>query len=113
MARFYSNENFERQAVEELRALGHDVLTSAEAGYANSAVSDEEVLAFAASANRIVLTHNRLHFVRLHSARGADHSGIVVCSVDLDFRRLARRIDEAVSARSSTANQLLRINLKT
>jgi len=36
MARFYSNENFERQAVEELRALGHDVLTSAEAGNANA-----------------------------------------------------------------------------
>jgi len=58
-----------------------------------------------------VLTHNRLHFVRLHNTHVADHSGIVVCSVDLDFRRLARRIDAAVSALPSMVNQLLRINL--
>jgi len=35
MARFYSNENFPRRAVEAVRELGHDVLTSHEAGRAN------------------------------------------------------------------------------
>lgn len=34
MARFYSNENFPFPAVEELRRLGHDVVTMAEAGHA-------------------------------------------------------------------------------
>ena len=38
MARFYSNENIALQVVMELRRLGHDVLTSKDAGNANSAV---------------------------------------------------------------------------
>lgn len=33
MARFYSNENFPLPVVERLRALGHDVLTTYEAGF--------------------------------------------------------------------------------
>ena len=44
MARFYSNENFPRRVVEAPRALGHDVLTSLEAGRANQRIPDEEVL---------------------------------------------------------------------
>jgi hypothetical protein len=36
------------QAVTELRRLGHNVVTSLDAGKANSAVPDAEVLAFAA-----------------------------------------------------------------
>jgi hypothetical protein len=35
MARFYSDENFPLPVVEELRKLGHDVLTIHEAGQAN------------------------------------------------------------------------------
>lgn len=49
MARFYSNENFPLPVVEQLRKLGHDVLTSYEAGNANRSVPDREVLAFATS----------------------------------------------------------------
>lgn len=66
MALFYANENFPLQAVKELRRLGHDVLTSLEAGNANRAIADSDVLAFAASRRRILLTQNRLHFLRLH-----------------------------------------------
>jgi hypothetical protein len=40
VARFYSNENIALQIVAELRRLGHDVLTSFEAGKANAAVPD-------------------------------------------------------------------------
>jgi hypothetical protein len=47
MARIYSNENVAKAVVECLRELGHDVLTSYEAGNANRAVSDEDVLTFA------------------------------------------------------------------
>ena len=32
MARFYTDENFPRPVIEFLRAMGHDVLTSQEAG---------------------------------------------------------------------------------
>jgi len=40
MARLYSNENFPLPAVEELRWLGHDVLTIQETGQANQSLSD-------------------------------------------------------------------------
>ena len=46
MARLYSNENFPLPAVEELRRLGHDVLTIQDAAQASQAISDEFVLAF-------------------------------------------------------------------
>ena len=77
MARYYSNENIPLQVVAELRTLGEDVVTSLEAGNANASVPDDEVLAFAAGQNRILLSHNRRHFLRLHSQRTVDHSGIV------------------------------------
>jgi predicted nuclease of predicted toxin-antitoxin system len=69
VARFYSNENIALQVVIELRRLGHDVLTSLEAGNANASVPDPEVLAFASSRQRILLTHNRRHFLKLHTGR--------------------------------------------
>jgi hypothetical protein len=83
VARFYSNENIPAQVVSELRRLGHDVLTSLEAGNANAAVPDNEVLAFARLEGRILLSHNRRHFLRPHQHRSEDHAGIVVCSFDL------------------------------
>ena len=68
MASFYSNENFPLPVVEELRKLGHDVLTTEEAGKSDLAIPDEEVLSFSTSRNRAVLTFNRKHFIRLHKA---------------------------------------------
>ena len=59
MARFYSNENFPRRAVEALREIGHDVLTSYEAGRANQQIHDADVLAYATEQQRILLTVNR------------------------------------------------------
>ena len=56
MARFYTDENFPLPVVEFLRASGHDVLTAREAGNANLRIPEPEVLAFAASSNRAVLT---------------------------------------------------------
>jgi Domain of unknown function (DUF5615) len=47
MARLYANENFPLQAVEELRQLGHDVLTTQQTGKAGQAIPDAQVLAFA------------------------------------------------------------------
>jgi uncharacterized protein with PIN domain len=66
MARFYSNENFPRRAVEALREIGHDVLTSYEAGRANQQIDDHDVLAYATELQRILLTVNRKDFYREH-----------------------------------------------
>ena len=76
MATLYSNENFPQPVVEELRRLGHDVLTVLEAGKAEKAIQDDEVLAFASSLGRAVLTLNRKHFIKLHHER-PKHSGIM------------------------------------
>ena len=48
IAGLYSNENIPLPAVEAPRRLGHDVLTTQDAGKSHEAISDEEVLSFAA-----------------------------------------------------------------
>lgn len=109
MARLCTDENVPLPTVEELRGLGHDVLTLAEAGNANQAMPDADVLAWAADAQRVLITLNRRHFIRLHDAR-VQHAGILVCTFDPDFVALAQRIDAALATRGAMANQLVRIN---
>ncbi len=109
MARIYANENFPRQVVEQLRVLGHDVLTVLEAGKAGIAETDEAVLAYASSCSRVLLTLNRKHFVKLHSME-LSHSGIVVCSFDHDYQGLARRVHDIISKEADLTNTLLRVN---
>jgi hypothetical protein len=66
VARLYANENFPFPVVEELRRLGHDVITIQETGKGEQAVSDPDVLELASADDRAVLTINRRHFIRLH-----------------------------------------------
>ena len=108
MARLYSNENFPRRVVEALRSLGHDVLTSLEAGRANQRIPDEEVLRYATAEGRAVLTLNRRDFVHLHGA-GPSHAGILVCTYDADTAAFAARIHAALEGESSMQGKLLRI----
>ena len=109
MARLYADENFPLPVVEELRRLGHDVVTSWEAGNADCALPDEAVLAFATAEQRALLTLNRKHFIRLHHAQPV-HAGILVCTFDPDFVGQAERIHGALAERSDLAGQLVRIN---
>src|SRR5688572_1941774 len=109
MAQIYANENFPLPVVEELRNLGHDVLTSLESGKSGQAIPDDEVLAFAVSEKRILITLNRRHFIRLH-AHHPTHSGIIVCTVYPNFAALAGRIDAALRDQADTAGQLIRVN---
>jgi hypothetical protein len=109
MARLYADEDFSYPAVEELRRLGHDVLTAQEAGEGDQGKTDNEVLAFAVAHERAVVTFNRRHFVRLHSRTGL-HCGIIVCSRDADHMALADRISRSIAASPKLANCLLRVN---
>ncbi len=109
MAQLYANENLALPVVEELRRLGHDVLTVQDTGQAGQAVPDEAVLAFAHGQRRILLTMNRKHFIRLHR-EGHHHSGIVVCTFDSDFVGLAQRIHEAIETQGDFMGQLVRVN---
>ena len=81
MASFYADENFRYPVVEELRRLGHDVLTCQEAGRAGQGIDDDVVLYDALEKSRILLTQNRDDFKKLHN-KGALHQGIVICTYD-------------------------------
>ncbi len=101
MARIYANENFYRPVVAKLRELGHDVLTTLEAGKANQKIPDEEVLLFAVSESRVVLTLNRRHFMRLHRLN-LKHFGIIVCTEDSNFDALVTRVNEVLETSATT-----------
>ncbi|HBD08025.1 MAG TPA: hypothetical protein DCZ69_07160 [Syntrophobacteraceae bacterium] len=109
MARLYANENFPFPVVEELRRLGHDVLTTLDAGYAGQALADGAVLAFAVAHKRILITLNRKHVIRLNYL-SSDHYGIIVCTVDHAFAAQAHRIHEALEASGPLRGKLIRID---
>src|SRR5437868_3225612 len=110
MARLYADEDVPRPLVEHLRALGHDVLTALEAGQANQSVADPNVLAHATSLGRVVVTHNRKDFKRLHVAT-PQHAGIISCTRDdADPQALAARIDAALAANPDIAGRHIRVN---
>jgi predicted nuclease of predicted toxin-antitoxin system len=109
MAILYSNENFPIKVVNELRALGHDVLTTLEAGKANQRIPDDEVLAFANEQGRILLTINKRDFLAL-DRRGQPHQGIIVCSQDEDITGQAQRIHKAIIEQRVFAGQVVRIS---
>ena len=107
--RLLADENFPVPVVEALRGFGYDVVTLNDLGKAGQALSDIAVLKLASDEARAVLTLNRKHFVRLHQS-SPDHSGIVVCSFDLDFDGQANRIRAAFGTQPLLGGQLLRIN---
>ncbi|MBE9227586.1 DUF5615 family PIN-like protein [Phormidium sp. LEGE 05292] len=108
MARLYADEQYPYPVVEFLRALGHDVLTVQEAGKANQRISDPDVLAFATSENRAVITQNRKDFFRLHRIH-PDHAGIIACTNDRDWEALANRIHAAITEEESLQGKLIRV----
>jgi hypothetical protein len=108
LPRFYANENFPLQTVQELRRLGHDVLTTPDADKAGTAEPDQAVLAFATAEGRALLTLNRRHFVKLHG-QTPNHAGIIVCSYDPGYRAQAQRIHTAAGSADDLAGQLIRV----
>ena len=108
MALLYADENFDYPAVEQLRFMGHDVLTAQEAGQAQQRIPDADVLAYAIRQGRSVVTFNRRHFIRLHR-RNSSHCGIIVCTKDDDSEALAERIHQAILSVARLDNQLLRV----
>jgi uncharacterized protein with PIN domain len=108
LARLYADENFPFPTVEALRLLGHDVLTPAETNQAGLGIADEDVLAFAHSERRALLTHNRKDFRNLHKA-GQPHSGMVLCTADSQFDSLAARISETLAQHANLEGQVIRV----
>jgi hypothetical protein len=103
----YADEDFPLAVVNELRRLGHDVLTAQDDG--RRSAPDPDILARAHALGRAVLTHNRRHFERLHR-QGVAHSGILSAKQDPNNHlALAGRIDTALIGRSPS-RWCLRVN---
>jgi len=110
VAKLYANENFPLPVVEELRRLGHAVVTIQETGKAGIRTPDHEVLQYAIAGESAVLTINRKHFIQLHKTH-PDHAGIIACTIDADFVRQASRIHEAIDAAGGELEgKLIRVN---
>ena len=75
----------------------------------NQVHEDEAVLEFACADERVLLTLNRKHFIRLHQIR-PDHGGITACTFDPDFVGQAVRLHAAIESESSMMGKLIRIN---
>ena len=104
--RFLADESCDFAVVRALRSVGHEVSAIVEI---SPGAADEAVLALAHSEARVLLTINRKHFIRLHH-HTPNHTGIIVCTFDLDFAALAQRIHDALGTQEELNGQLIRIN---
>lgn len=109
MARLYADEQFPFAVVKLLREMGHDVFTVQDAGKAGLKIPDISVLNFATENNRIILTLNRIDFIKLHHLQ-PNHSGIIVCRDDRNWEEFAKRINDAILSVDSLQGKLIRVN---
>ena len=105
---FYSDENFASNMVITLRRLGYTVITSYDAGQANRSIFDNEVLAYATRNNLTLITFNRDDFIELHNT-GIQHSGIVICKTDRDYRGQINYLHSYLQTQNSLIDRLIRI----
>jgi hypothetical protein len=108
VARLFADENFPLPAIEELRRLGHEILTAKDAGMKDLSIPDEGVLLFAKENQLAVLTLNRVDFIQLHK-KDSNHHGIIVCTSDKIFLALAQRVHHALSTAGELRGQLIRV----
>ena len=106
---FYADENFPLRVVEELRRLGHDVLTAFEDNRANQSITDRDILSRATETGRILLTLNRQHFKLLHR-QVTGHAGIVICTEDPDRSGQANRIILSITKGEDPRGRLIRVS---
>lgn len=103
-----ADENFSHEVNESLRKLGHDVITLVDLNLAGIGYPDEKVLEKATEIGRCILTFNRRDFIKLHKKNSA-HAGIIVCTLNEDWERLAEKIHSTISEKDDLNNQLIRI----
>jgi hypothetical protein len=107
MARLLADEDFPRPVSLHLRNLGHDVQLAVETGLANRKTEDRLLLDYAFKHQRVLLTHYRRHFRKLHGS--AIHAGMVVCTRSLDFVSLAEAIDHCLVMEADCSNRMIHV----
>lgn len=105
----YADENFPLRVVEELRRLGHDVITAFEDGRANQSITDRQLLERPTELGRTVLTLNRLDFKRPH-IQTPEHAGIIICTEDPHRIGQAQRVNNSIAGVRELSRQLIRVN---
>lgn len=111
--KLYFNEDIRYRLVEALRQLGHDVLTSAEAAQDNLKIPDDQVLEFAVSLQRAVITYNRRDFRKLHQQyqqQRKTHYGIILCTMAIEDQAYAQTFQTCLSQYESLENQLIAVD---
>ena len=96
MVKLYADEQFPLPVIKILRALEYDILTVQDAGKAEQKIPDLEVLQYATSLNRAVLTMNRRDFIRLHN-QVSQHEGIVICGSITNWEKIAQALHQSLS----------------
>ncbi|MCK5719912.1 MAG: DUF5615 family PIN-like protein [Thiomargarita sp.] len=107
MIELYANEQFPLDTVMELRKLGCDVLTTHDVSRSGKGIADIEVLSFAISLKRTIITFDK-DFFKLHR-NSPHHYGIILCTENRDYVQLAQIIYTKLSQLSEIENQLIRI----
>src|SRR5438874_984291 len=108
MASLFSDENVPLPLVVLLRLLGHDLVTTLEAGKATQGIPDEDLLAHATLLGRAVPTNNRRDFHQLHQ-RLPYHAGIITYTDDPHRQALAQRIHDAIISARALSGVLLKL----
>lgn len=108
-APLYTDEDVANLVAILLRSRGWDILTTIEAGM--SGYSDDEQIAYAASENRCILTHNRVDYERLHLSylqAEQKHSGIILTPQN-NAHEVAKRVSVILNTLTAdeVCNQLL------
>lgn len=88
--KFYLDEDLPAAIAELLRRRGFDAVSAHELGHLRW--PDEQQLARAASEDRVLVTHNAQHFIRISREairRQRPHPGIAVCSPGFQGREIA------------------------
>lgn len=99
--KFYLNENIPIVLADALKRRGYDVITTQSAG--RKQASDIEQILFTIKQNRVILTFNTVHYVKIHielHRKGINHSGIIV-SDQLPVGELLRRLLKLTSSLSA------------
>lgn len=95
MKRLFADQHFPKEAADELRKRGYDVLTARQAGM--SEALDPEILRFSVKENRITLTNDK-GFQKKHPLVYPRHNGIVHYTKQETYFALADRIDKTLNA---------------
>jgi len=110
IARLYFDEDADARLAVALRQRGYDVVTTADVGLLEA--SDEEQLVYAASQQRVLVTHNITHFPKVHVVwveTRREHWGIIILIGHSAVSAWLRRMENLLNRFSAEElqNQLL------